>query len=578
MKRILLFIHLIGSPCAVMGSAMLPGETAAASDQQLTSENSRVAAAHAHYLLARQLESEGHMREALRHYLAYLQDGNFMEMLPHIASLAADYEGLEAALAVLAKAIEAQPDNPQPSIAFTQMALTRAADEPSLQERATAIVEKTLQKFPDHAEVYENAVNYHLALGQKDQARVLLEKALQVKQTQAAFWLAVGRSAQEAWPLADPELREVHLAKINPFFEKAKALALAAGDEEACLQVMDYHLFTNQLPEAIAVCEAVVKQKGSLEAHKRLWRLYDASDRPAEAFEALTKLVEAYPQDIEHRRYLALHYRNRQQWDKAAEQLEAALQTGGGGLSDYLMISNLLLIGKDREKLERFTARGQQLFPQDPHMGYFRANALARLDKYSEAVSLFEKVSKLAETAAPELLDDSFYFSWGAALERNDRFDEASLQFERSIQLTPPERLERAARTMNYLGYMWLEQDRQLDKAEQLIKKANELVQNEPAFIDSLGWMHFKRGRYAEALKNLLRAEDLMEELAPEDAEILEHIALTYEKLADQDKAREYWKKTLDLDPKSEEIRQRAMKGLGMEIPKTKPATPPVED
>ncbi|WP_206170786.1 tetratricopeptide repeat protein [Phragmitibacter flavus] len=560
------------------GSSALPGESAPASDQQLTLEGSKVASAHAHYLLARQLESEGHMREALRHYLAYLEQGSFSEMIPHIASFAAVYDGLDAAMDILDRAIESQPDNPQPAITLTQMALTRAANDDQLQERAAKVLARTLEKFPDRAEVYENAVSYYLALGKKDEAQSLLEKALLVKQQDPLFWLSLGRSAQELWPLADSDHRDAHLPKINPYLAKATALALGQGNEEASLQAMDFYLFTNQFPEAIAACEAVVKQKGSLEAHKRLWRLYDASERPAEAFEALSKLVEAYPQDVEHRRYLALHYRNRREWDKAAEHLEAALQAGGGGLSDYLMISNLLLVGKDEEKLDRFTARGEQLFPQDPHMGFFRASALAQLDKFKEAVDLFEKVSKTAETAAPDLLDDSFYFSWGAALERNGEFDEAAQQFDRSIQLTPPDQLERAARTMNYLGYMWLEQNRQLDKAEQLIKKANELVQNEPAYIDSLGWMHFKKGRHAEALKELLRAESLMEELAPEDAEILEHIALTYERLDDEAKAKEYWQKTLDLDPTDEEIRQRAMKGLGMQLPESKPKHPSDEE
>jgi len=252
------------------------------------------------------------------------------------------------------------------------------------------------------------------------------------------------------------------------------------------------------------------------------------------------------------------------------QHLETVIQFSGGTLQDYVLISQLLREIRDEEKLDRFSVRGTQLYPDEPLMGYERAAALTNLKRYAEASSLFEKVAKNAETTAPELLDDAFYFSWGAALERHGKYEEAARNFDKSIQLTPPERLERAANTMNYLGYMWLEQNKHLDKAEQLIVKANELVRNNPAFIDSLGWMHFKKGRYDQALRELLRAVDLMEEIDkidPEDAEILEHVAQTYEKLDDKGKAREYWQRTLDLEPPQEEIRKRARKALGMDAP-----------
>jgi hypothetical protein len=39
-----------------------------------------------------------------------------------------------------------------------------------------------------------------------------------------------------------------------------------------------------------------------------------------------------------------------------------------------------------------------------------------------------------------------------------------------------------------------------------LIRKANELVQDNAAFVDSLGWLFFKQGKFAEALPELLRS------------------------------------------------------------------------
>jgi Tfp pilus assembly protein PilF len=110
---------------------------------------------------------------------------------------------------------------------------------------------------------------------------------------------------------------------------------------------------------------------------------------------------------------------------------------------------------------------------------------------------------------------------------------------------------------MNYLGYMWLERGLHLDKAGDLIRQANELVPDSAAFVDSLGWFHYKKGNYRDALKELLRAESLIKEPQAEDAEIIDHIAQTYQQLGDKAKAEEYFRKALKLDPENKKTQSR---------------------
>ena len=98
------------------------------------------------------------------------------------------------------------------------------------------------------------------------------------------------------------------------------------------------------------------------------------------------------------------------------------------------------------------------------------------------------------------------------------------------------------------------------------------------SFIDSLGWLYYQQGKYDEALKEFQRAEAMQETWEPEDAEMLEHLARTYEKLNNKDKALEYWKRTLDLKPTNEEVRKRAEAALGIKPePKTE-TEPPAKD
>ena len=121
----------------------------------------------------------------------------------------------------------------------------------------------------------------------------------------------------------------------------------------------------------------------------------------------------------------------------------------------------------------------------------------------------------------------------------------------------------------NDLGYQWAEQGKNLEKAEELIRKAVELDRAErkagrpapldardaesdnAAYIDSLGWVLFKRGHPAEALQELERATKLKN---GDDPVIYEHLGDVYQQLGRRDKAKEAWQKSLELYDKSKRV------------------------
>lgn len=545
-------------------------------DLQLTAQRERLAAAHAHLVAARLLEESGRPRESLDHYFAFAGSGDpDFDLIAHIADLALAYRGMDSALKLLETRIATHPDSPQPYVHLTRFALKHADEHKTLSAKAAAAVEEMLRRFPQDAASYESAVALHLARGGRDEAGRVMDDAAKQNVTDPHFWLRTGRTAQEVWPIADGDKRRANIQRINPFFEKARDLALAAKDEDAAIAAADYFLFSNQLPAAAEICDKVVKQGGGLEARRRLFRLYEALEKPAESLRALEDLVKAFPNDVEHRRLLAGMYLQKREVEKATRQLEAALQEGGGELQDYLQLCNLLRFDREPDRFLRFTQRAARLFPREPRVTYFGALARSRAKQYAEAARFYDQAASQAATKAPELLDDMFHFNHGVALERSGRFEDAAREFEKSIQITPPNDPSRAAGTMNYLGYMWLERGEHLDQSEQLIRKANELESDNAAYVDSLGWMLFKRGKTEESLKELQRAESLMKEITAEDAEILDHIAQVHDKLNQRARAEEYWRRVLDLKPESKALMDRARRELGLSKPGPGPRDEP---
>ena len=557
--------------CAALLAATAVFAAEPPADLQLEKPGDIRAKAWAHFLAARMLEDDGKAREALGHYLSFMTDGGETdaELVAHVADMLLAYQDVKTALDVLQSRIKSVPDSPEPYVNLTLFCLKHADEHQELADRALKTADEGLAKFPKRAEVYANAARLHLVRGEREKAVLILERAAQQKVNDAEFWLGTGRIAQDVWPVAEQEKRPEYLGKINTFYHKARDAALTAKDDDAAIEVADFYLFSNQLPAAAEICESVVKRSGALPARKRLVRLYEAMEKPAESLKALEDLVKAFPDDVEHRKLLASQYIQKRQFDKGVEQLESAMKQGGAGLQDYIQLCELLRMNGDGEKFLRFTRRAAQLFPEEPRVSYLGALAQTQLKQYAEAAQAYERTEKLAQTRLPDLLGYSFYFAHGVALERCEKFDEASKKFQKSIELTPPDDPPRAASAMNYLGFMWADRGEHLDKADELIRKANELQPDIAAYVDSLGWLLFKQGKFSDALRELTRAEQLLKEVEPDDAEILDHLAQTHDKLGQRAMAEKYWKRVLDLKPTNPVLMERAAKALGIVPPKT---------
>ncbi len=102
---------------------------------------------------------------------------------------------------------------------------------------------------------------------------------------------------------------------------------------------------------------------------------------------------------------------------------------------------------------------------------------------------------------------------------------------------------------LNYLGYAWTEQGRNLDRAPQMIERAVELRPNEGSFMDSLGWVLLQQGDEAGALKNLERAV----ELQPEDATVNGHLGDALAAVGRWREAEFQWRRALILKPEPQE-------------------------
>ncbi len=103
----------------------------------------------------------------------------------------------------------------------------------------------------------------------------------------------------------------------------------------------------------------------------------------------------------------------------------------------------------------------------------------------------------------------------------------------------------------NALGYSFAERNLRLPEARQLIQKALEYAPGDPYISDSLGWVEFRLGNKAEAVRILETAYK-----AKPDAEIAAHLGEVLWSMGQRDRAQSIWREGLLLNNENDTLQE----------------------
>jgi tetratricopeptide (TPR) repeat protein len=179
-----------------------------------------------------------------------------------------------------------------------------------------------------------------------------------------------------------------------------------------------------------------------------------------------------------------------------------------------------------------------------------RAEPLARLgdilrgrSRFAEAAAAYDRA--VVRLGPPERRQWTLYYARGIAHERARNWPRAEADFLKALALAPDQPY-----VLNYLGYSWADQGRELVRAKRMIERAVELRPHNGHIIDSLGWVLFRMGDYRAAVRWLERAV----ELVPRDPVINDHLGDAYWMVGRHAEAQFQWRRALNLGPEPEEI------------------------
>jgi tetratricopeptide (TPR) repeat protein len=159
------------------------------------------------------------------------------------------------------------------------------------------------------------------------------------------------------------------------------------------------------------------------------------------------------------------------------------------------------------------------------------------VDIYSEQKRLSD-ATRIVDAARAAVADDADLLYYVAHLyQQIDQQQTSEQVLEQVLKLDPTH-----AQAGNDLGYTWADEGKNLDRAEALIRLAVNAEPDNPSYLDSLGWVLYKRGHFDEALKLLEQASQPAESADPV---VLNHLGDVLYRLTRSDDARHAWRQSL---------------------------------
>ena len=171
------------------------------------------------------------------------------------------------------------------------------------------------------------------------------------------------------------------------------------------------------------------------------------------------------------------------------------------------------------------------------------ANIYKNSKKYDKAIELYTKLINDYKNNS-DLKSDLLYRR-GGAYERIGNYELADKDLLNSLELNADD-----AYVLNYLAYSWLERAYKIDEAIKMLEIAYASKKNDPYIIDSIGWAYYLVNDFDKAETFLKRAVELM----PNDPIVNDHYGDILWKLNRKIQARYFWSNVLQMEDAEENM------------------------
>lgn len=189
--------------------------------------------------------------------------------------------------------------------------------------------------------------------------------------------------------------------------------------------------------------------------------------------------------------------------------------------------------------------KADEKIPDDPYITFFVGSSLQIDGMSAKAVEWLERSSSIP---SDKLFRSIVFGSLGDTYAATDNWEQAYDAYDKALRYNPNN-----DNVLNNYAYYLSESGGDLEKAEKMSQKANDLQPDQASYLDTLGWIYFLKSDYKEALKWIKKAVDT----GNASATVIEHYGDVFEALNETKNAKKWWGKALEMDPNRTYLKEK---------------------
>lgn len=405
--------------------------------------------------------------------------------------------------------------------------LVEAYNRSANYNKATEVIEKILFLAPGNIDIKKTLVNSYILSGKATEAESLMvdmlndnPNDLETRETLAHFYIG-----NNEWTKAEKEFQKLlnvdsididaRFRIANTYFEKSFEDTSYIRLTESMLLKIDSALYNDNTNLILAAY--YLREKDTLKFENYFSRVKKFDDRITQIWFSLSGLF----------------------YDK--KKYNDAIYMVLRGYNQYEEIYQFnFLLGISYQQIENFKdsyeylMRAYRINDKDIYCLSSLGYCLGKLNRYDESIVFLQKAAEIDNKNL------SVISTLATIYDNSGKFEQCDSTYAEALRLFPNEPL-----LFNNYAYSLAERNLKLQEALEYSKKAIEKDSVNDSYLDTIGWIYFKLGDFANAEKFVRKAVDM----GMASAEVLEHMGDIYYKIGNSELAMVYWKKALEKDP-----------------------------
>ena len=406
-------------------------------------------------------------------------------------------------------------------------------------EKASKAYEELLKIDPSNKDLQGSVMDFYFrnklydkAMKMADDVLLLTPDNLDAREMKAKIYLT-----ENKWDLA---------SKQFSYILNQKNISLAAKMEIGEAYFKQSLKDSTLLPVAKQFFETIDKDTTNWQVKMYLGAIAIGEHKDSLAIEYFKKVTELAKWNSQGWIRLGGLYYDNKKYDDAIKVMNEAIRSFPEDFTINFILGLSYSQNNDNENAKPYLKKAAELNPESPDALSAYGFMLNQMKQEDEALKYLNKALAL------EPKNVNILGTLGLIYDNQKKYDLCDSIYTAALKIDSLNPV-----VNNNYAYALSERGIKLNEALKMVQIAIKADSNNTSYLDTIGWIYYKMGKYELAKENAEKAN----KLSTGNAVILEHLGDIVFKIGEKDYAKELWEKAFKIDTTNSSLKQKIDKG-----------------